>query len=420
MMHFVIMPEDYFNNFIQSHQTSNMYQSVEYGRLMATRGFETEYIGVVDGTKTILCAALILTKTITKNIRFCYIPGGPIIDYEHTALLAFFIEKVKKYTDQKKASFLKIDPAIPMFEHDINGAKIGEKNNLQVVHFLESLGATHLGFNNYFETINPRWTAFLEGITNKLELPHQKNPLATYKINRASEKGINIYLGNYQYLNEFYELIKNNYEFYEFNYYQNIYNNFGDKFNFYFAILDPNILSDNARALYEMELGVNNNLNEQLLHSSPDEREFLLNEKMESDKKIVIYKTDINDSIALVQKYPKGLKIGAVGIIKHNDTIYFIADGSLNKFKKFYPKDLLYAKIIEEFQRQGYTKFNFNAVAGVFDASNPYSKLNEFKNQFANKIIEQPGEFDFVINQLNYFKLTSSQDYKNLIKKQAK
>lgn len=419
-MHFVIMREEYFNNFISNHPANNIYQSAEYGRLMATRGFEVEYIGVVDGTKTILCAALILTKTITKNFRFSYIPGGPVIDYNHTALLAFFIEKTKNHASKNKACFLKIDPTVTMLERDNTGARIGIINNSELVKIFEKLGANHLGFNNYFEMVNPRWIAMLDGISNPDELPHKNNPLTTYKINRASEKGVNIYLGNQEYLNDFYELVQNNYEFHDLSYYQNLYNIFGNKFVFYFAILNPNTFSDNARALYEMELGVNNNLNEQLLHSTADNRENLLNLKMDSDKKLVIYKNDINDSINLVQQFPNGLKIGALGIVKHNDTIYFIADGSLNKFKKFYPKNLLYAKIIEEYQRQGYNKFNLNGITGYFNDQNPYSKLNEFKNGFANKIIEHVGEFDFVLNQLAYLKLTSSADYKSLIKKQAK
>jgi len=166
-----------------------------------------------------------------------------------------------------------------------------------------------------------------------------------------------------------------------------------------------------------MDLGTNNTLTEELQNATVDTREELLNQKMESDKKLVIYKNDINDSIALLQNFPNGVKIATLMVLKHGNKAFFLIDGVSNKFRKFYPKQLIYAKVIEDYVKNGFTSINLNAVIGNFNEMDPLYRLNEFKKGFATKIIEYPGEFDMVLNQLAYFKLSNNNDFQALIKK---
>lgn len=408
-MNFVIMTETHFSNFSQNHIHRNIYQTVEYGKLMSRTGYSPNFIGVIDNQENILAAALILTTQLNNEKLYAYAPGGFLIDYNNKILMKFFVTHLKKFLSKRKVVFLKTDPRIIINEYDTTGRKINVPNTNNITALIKSYGFIHTGFTNDFVTAKPRFNAILK-LGNE-DLSDHLGSNCEYRIKRAVEKGITIYKGNFEYIEDFYNLVKYKNKSRNLNYYKNYYQIFdaSNMIDIYFANFDAEKNANNARILYEHEQEINDDLSRQIQESSDDNIDELLNKKMESDKKLVIYKNDIINSIDVLKKHPKGVLVSATAIIKFQNEIHLLIDGMIHELKNTYPKFLLYDRIIREYQKQGFNYFNFNAVSGSFSPNGKYSDLDNFKSNFADIVIEFPGEFDLVINQFEYMKLNKEK-----------
>lgn len=408
-MNFVIMTEQHFNEFSKNHMNKNIYQTIEYGRVMNKTGYQVNYVGVIDQNENILAATLLLTTKFNNDKLYAYVPGGFLIDYYNKTLMKFFITHLKKFLAKRKIIFLKTDPRVIINEYDTTGRKTNTPTTNSITELLKSYGFNHTGFTNEFITAKPRFNAVLR--LNDDDLDNHLDGDCKYRINRAVEKGISIYKGNDDYIEDFYNLIKYKNKARNLNYYKNYYQIFSasNMIDIYFAKFDVEKNANNARILYEHEQEINDDLTKQIQESTDNNIDDLLNKKMDSDKKLVIYKNDIINSIDLLKKYPKGLLVCASAIIKFEDEIHLLIDGLIHQLKNTYPKFLLYDRIIREYQKQGFKYFNFNAVSGDFSPNGKYSDLDNFKSNFADQVIEFPGEFDLVINQFEYLKINKTK-----------
>lgn len=413
-MNFIIMGEQFFDGFANNHPNHNVYQTKEYGRLMNRAGFNVTYVGMIDSDKTVLAAAMILSKKLDAKNAYAYIPGGILIDYQHTALLEQFLKSLKAYLKKQKAVFLRMDPMVPMYEYDFEGRRLHTIDNSFVLSKLQAFGFKHYGFNQYFESTKPRYVAIVDGDEQKV-----MNEQTLHRIKRAKEKGISIYKGNSEYIEDLYGLIKHKNKKRNLRYYENYYEIFNksNMIDIYFAKIDVGEYSNNARALYEKELDLNESITNRLYEAEGDEKETLLNDKMESDKRLVVYKNDIDNSIVLFSNLPNGLMVCGLMVVKQGDTVHFIIDGTLDKFRNYYPKYLLYSTVINNYLKAGYKNINLNAIVGDFSNQNRYKALNIFKGSFATKFVEYPGEFIYILNPVTYAKLGDNSNYQGLLKK---
>ena len=131
------------------------------------------------------------------------------------------------------------------------------------------------------------------------------------------------------------------------------------------------------------------------------DRTRITNKKIESDKLLNSYKEDIVFGSKLYRDN-KYIIVASNAIIKYGNEIFFLIDGINYKFKNFNANHLLKWKIIEEYRRQGYTKFHFNGITGDFTRKNKYNGLFIFKKGFNTKVTEYIGEYSLVINKAKY------------------
>ena len=164
--------------------------------------------------------------------------------------------------------------------------------------------------------------------------------------------------------------------------------------------IDYNEYLINAKKLYENELELNAKYNSYLIKDNSLKN---INNKMESDRRLLAYKNDImeatNGSKMFGKKY-----IGGAMVVKYNNRIDIVMSGYDPKYKRFNTNYFLHNAIIN-YYKDSYEILDLNGMTGDFTDKNPYYGLNKFKLGFNPKIYELIGEYDLLLKPMAYRKL---------------
>lgn len=420
-MKIVNLKKQKFDEIAKGHPLSSYYQSVSYGKLMTSSGFKANYIGFVH-KDLLVGVSLILSKEIFMGFKYGYAPHGILINYEDTEIINELLKKFKNYLFKKGYLIAKMDPLIIKSIRDRRGNVIEENTNIdEIMKNLKSNGFIHCGFNNYLESVKPRWHARLE-IKNKnsQELFFNLDKNIKNKLRKASKFGIEVYKAQGSEIGTMYEFIKNKGN-YSLNYYKNFAKTFGDDFEIYFAKMNTSSYVANSSTLYERELQVNDELNEMIQDMGLKGKDVrsILNKKMQSDKVVASYKKHLIFSTKLLKENPDSIIIGGAIAIKHNNTLNFLIDGYLPEFKSLSPAYLTKWKIIENSIDSGIEYFDLNAIVGEFGSNEKYRGLNESRLGFNSNAIEYIGEFNVICNRPMYNLYRGTKD-KYTLKRQKK
>lgn len=401
-MQIILLDEIRFDNFAINHPYYNFYQSSNYGKFMTKHGYNSYYLGLADDIGEIKAATLMIVKNEKSSKRkMGYAPRGFLIDWNNDDLVKEFTEKLKEFLANRNFTYLKVDPLITLKEHNINGeVKQNTIDNTSFVNKLQSIGYIHLGYNNGMEALKPRWNAIMKLNNNITLLYNSISKEARSKITEASKMGNRVYKGGLNDINLLYNLINKStppLEYY-LDYYQFFSQNNG--FEVYFTKLEPVSYVSSSKNLYEKEEQRNNELNMQIQDFNNPNKEFVINEKLKSDELLSKYKKNMLEASSLFQKYPSGLVISGVAVIKYGKKITFLASGVNENFKNIYPEYLLKWQLASEFARNGYDIVDLGSLTGDFNNNSYLSTLNK---ELSNSIVEYVGEFDLVINKKSYY-----------------
>ena len=386
-----------FSDFIKNFKDKSVYQTPEYGFIMNHENFDTIFLGLVENNN-VLAASLILIQKFS-SFKYAYAPKGFLIDYENKELLKEFTEKIKKYLSKLGVIAIKINPII--IKNISNEDKIiyENENYDNIFNNLKELGYNHLGYNNYFEGLKPRYEAILDINKSYYTLFKNIKKQIRTKIRGAEKIGITIYKGNINDLDYLYIHTKNKYPR-ELEYFKNCYKFFSKQNNieFYFAKLDTVKFLRIATKNFQEQEEICNKLDKEITNNNN-----LLKEKMENDKLLDKYKSNLIYATRLLSKYPDGVVVSSILIVKNNKTITLLMDGYDTNFKRLNAKHLLIWKIIQKYSELGYEKFNFGGITNPKLKDNKYSGLNEFKLSFNSNIYEYIGDFELITNKPLYF-----------------
>lgn len=401
-MQIILLDEIRFDNFAINHPYYNFYQSSNYGKFMTKHGYNSYYLGLADDIGEIKAATLMIVKNEKSSKRkMGYAPRGFLIDWNNDDLVKEFTEKLKEFLANRNFTYLKVDPLITLKEHNISGeVKQNTIDNTSFVNKLQSMGYIHLGYNNGMEALKPRWNAIMKLNNNITLLYNSISKEARSKITEASKMGNRVYKGGLNDISLLYNLINKStppLEYY-LDYYQFFSQNNG--FEVYFTKLEPVSYVNSSKNLYEKEEQRNNELNMQIQDFNNPNKEFVINEKLKSDELLSKYKKNMLEASSLFQKYPSGLVISGVAVIKYGKKITFLASGVNENFKNIYPEYLLKWQLASEFARNGYDIVDLGSLTGDFNNNSYLSTLNK---ELSNSIVEYVGEFDLVINKKSYY-----------------
>ena len=403
-MKIVTLTKEEFDAFARTNKYRNFYQTSNYGELMSNYGFHEHFLGFVNNANRLVGASLVLYKKILFNYKYAYAPHGFLVDYSDPNFLIELADNLKKLLYKQRFIYIKIDPLIHCSERDKNGNLISYNKDINnILEILAKADFVHRGFNQYFETCKPRWNAVIKMTTSSERLYMGFSKQIRNKIRKALKCGVSIYKGTKEDIPTFYKFIEKKHKR-PLSYYQKFQELFQDDFEIYFAKIDPQKFVINSREEYEKELERNDRLNAEIQDKSAKGVTIrkLLNTKMQSDRLVDIYKSNMIYATKLLKDYPEGITIGATAIVKYEKEINLLIEGWNPKFSSYNPNYLIKWAILEKYCQEQYLTFNLNAITGEFKKPNKYSGLNESKLGMSASAIEYIGEFDYIINPFIY------------------
>ena len=369
-----------FKEFTSHYKLSSLYQTPEYGFVMNEENLDTIFLGLVDNNK-ILAASLILIGK-RKNFKYAYAPRGFLIDYTNYALLNKFTILIKKYLNKLSIVSLTINPLILKNDSNYN----------IVFNNLKRLKYKHLGYNDYFEGIKPRFEVVINMNKTYYNLFSDIKKEFKTKIRSAEKMGIKVYKGSINKLDYLYSHTEKKYPR-ELNYYKNILHFFDAEF--YFAKLDTvKYLKEATNNVIKQE--------QNCLDLTSKNKKDIISVKMEKDLLLSKYKNNLETANKLLLNNPDGIILASCLIIKNKKEVYLLMDGYNKQYKKFNAKHIMIWKLIEKFAKEGFKTFNLGGIPNP-DKYNPkYNGLKEFKLSFNGEVLEYCGDFELITNKPLY------------------
>lgn len=392
-MNIRILSLDEFNMFCKNHPLRNYYQTLNYAKLQAEQGYEYEFVGYCEDS-SILAAALILYKKI-KNTYYGYAPRGFLVDYTNFYFLKNFTNQIIEYYKKRNFAFIKINPEIAVGTLNPKTYNIEYNPNYTIINNLIECGYRKLRSNLDFEAQLPRFMAVLPMENFSLD-NLSKN--TRNKVNKAIRKGLTLEPADKFGINIFYKLIeervpKNQY------YYNDKFNIFNqdDSIDLFLVSINYTKYLLNSQKLYEKEVNYNEYLNKKIAKNNSSK---LINEKMNSDTRVLTYKNEIAEATQKLKENDKYFIAGAL-VIKYDNRIKIDLSGFDDEFKSYAPNYFLFYSILEHYKNE-YKYAELNGVSGNFNKDSKYFGLTRFKLGFNANIYEYIGEFDLPIDINKY------------------
>lgn len=380
-MQIIELNELQFKNYSNMHSRKNYKQSVEYATLEETKGYKKLYLGLLDENNNVHAACMILEKQMNGKFKFGYCPSGYLINFYNFNLLEIFTKELKIYLKKLNYVYLRITPLLNYQVY--NSDFILKENNTSIINILKKLNYNYIPNNSKYKMVlnaNDINTTFA-----KFKRSLRRN------INDCLKKGITVYQGNQDDIDNFLNLIDNK------EYYQkmmNKFNNPNNNFEFYFAKLSPETYINNYRYLLKKEQINNDNLNNKLKNPEIKKTNNLLNKKMTSDRLLSKYHNEIINGTNIYKIHPQGIIIATVAVITNKKEITFITEGYNKEFNYIRSISMIKWEIIKRHLLNGYKTFDLGSIF--------INSTYNTKNGFNGNIIEYSNTFDLVINEMLY------------------
>ena len=401
-MHIKLLSNAEFLEFSKQFIPGSIYQTPYYAFTMNEENYTSMFIGLMDDN--VLKAASLILVYKMNGFKYALAPRGFLIDYNDKQLLSTFTKQVKKFLGKKDVVAIKINPMIVRKVYNSAGHTVSY-NELydDTFNTMKKLGYFHLGYNNYFEALKPRFEAYINLDLDYIKLFANIDKSCRNKIRKAVRDGIKVYHGNEDDLKYLYEQTKDEYPR-DLQYFKNLYKFFGkdDLIDFYYSKLDTTSYLQHTQNMYNKYLLRSSELSRTLI-SQTGNAEKIVNEKMIVDQNVVKYRNQLAEATDYLKKFTNGVVTSTALVIKWQDAVYLVIDGYDKKYKHFGAKQLMIWKLIGRYAKLGYKRFYLGGVANINKPNNKYKGLNEFKLNFHSNVIEYAGDFELITNSPLYF-----------------
>lgn len=407
-MEFVMLNEKEFTEFEQNHELGSFYQTVKWGKLKKTNGWNYYLVGVKENKK-IIAGALILKKNVLSRLSILYSPRGFLLDYKNYELLEFFTKNIKKFAKKQHAIFVKIDPAIIYKERNKDGNLVNNGiDNSNIIDSLKELGFKHNGFIDV-GNLQPRFAFTLDLNGKSIDEIYNKMETTTKQMIKKDESfGIKTRVMKKDELNKFKDVmektsIRRNFIDRPLEYYKNMLDIFKEEIEILFAEINIEEYLNNLNNRKKEEEKKLDNIKDDL-----KTRKFANNKKANNkinEIQIIIDSLDKKINIANnMKKDGNVVLLGALMFIFHGKEVLSLFGGAYGEYRDFMPAYMLNWDMIKYAKEHDYAKYNFYGISDVFNNKNENMYgLFEFKKGFDGVVEEYIGEFNLIVSKFWYF-----------------
>lgn len=397
-MEFVVLKEKEFRKFLDKSPLKTFLQTPEVAKVRENTHWDRHYVGVKkDGI--LVAATMMVSKARRFGKKEFYAPRGFLLDYHDKELLAFFVEEIKHYIKNNNGYKLRIDPYVIFKERDIDGNIVeGGIDNSDIVSCLKSLGFI---YNDTPEQVRFMFVLDLDGKSEDDIMKEMKQNTRNI-IRRTIKNGIKVRELEYEELPLFLDIMnktseRKQFEIRSLSYFQNMYKSFHDRGEIKYLVTE-----------LDLDEYVNNLKKE--IDSEKVKLERIKSRKNKNEKE----EASINEAISgLIKKQTEADEIknktgqskiilsGSMFIMVKPEVIY-LSSGNYEEYLHFNSQYQIQWEMIQYGIKNGFKRYNFYGISGVFDKNDKDYGIYKFKKGFNGYVEELIGEYELPINKFYY------------------
>lgn len=401
------LTEAQFDDFAQGHQAGSYLQTSAQARLLARRGWQTALVGLVEDA-TVVAAAVLAWIPVRMGNLF-QIDGGMLIDYSNQALVNEFVAGVEKFAKSHNGLFLRVVPNEIYRRYDDEGVQIGAANEAPMT-TLTAAGFKHTPAPKGWTTnASPSWQ-YVKDLTPVLAADDADKALrqsfakdGKYYLKKTDQFGIKLRRLGREDLTDFKALTQHtadrlDYHDKDLEFYQIVFDKFGDDAYFVFAEMDfPAYIAGQEAArdhLAEVVADLDARIAEKPNYKKLQrQRAEYADQHKQHEKRI---------AQAQVEREKAGQDVvviaGSLFLATANEMIYLYS-GTYDEYKNFYGPYAVQEYAFKQAVARHIPHYNFYGISGVFDGSDG---VLGFKQGFAGFAEEKVGTFVKPINGPKY------------------
>ncbi|OFI49393.1 hypothetical protein BG261_02080 [Floricoccus tropicus] len=365
-------------------------QTLEMRNYLHSSNWDTYLMGLVDENNNPIMASLIFGKKIFAGYRM-ELTHGPLYKEFSMDNYVEYLEGLKKFAKEKNALEFYIRPNVTFQMFNDQGETTSESNDM-FLEMMEKEGFKKIpsdDMNNY----EWRYVKNLNDFDQKT-LFKSFTKDGQYSIKKTKQFGVRVRSLSYEELPNFKKVTEHTaerrgYDDKSLEYYQDIYNIFGDKAEFLVAEINLKDYKDNLIA-NQNDLKTKLADIEEFLVKTPNSRK-KNNQKKEVVSEISTYDKRISEADELIEEHGKNdiLLSVALFIYSSTETVYLFS-GTYDKYKRFYAPFAIQEYALNKTLANNVPVYNFYGISGKFDGSDG---VLGFKTNFSGYITQKVGEF---------------------------
>ena len=392
-MKFTELTEQEFQNFVDTQNNKNFFQTVMMKKKLECDGTKVYLVGVKENNKVIAASLIAQTpqKILGKITYEAY--KGFILDYHNKELLKFMTNGVKNFLKEKNGLKLIIDPYIPAVSRNMEAEITDEFDNRDIIDYLHTLGYKDS------QSSQVKWTYCLDinGKTSK-ELFNDFRSSTRNNINKTLTKyDLNIRTLSKDELKEFKTITSDTCDRRSFSdkslkYYEEMYDCFKDDVTF--KICEIN-LKNYIQKLEDSNKEMASKLEELSDSNSNLKKKEVMKKDIENNNK------KIQEAKDLKQKKGEIIPLSAAMFILYGDEIIYLFSGSYAEYMQFCGQYRLQWEIIKYAADHNYKRYNFFGIQDVFNPNGKDRGVYEFKKGFGGYVEELLGAYELSLSPAN-------------------
>lgn len=387
-MAFQIITPQQFHNHILAADSQAFEQSPQMALLLKKRGYRIQMVGYVKDDD-IKVSALVFSTPIAGGLAM-EINNGPIVT--DPAYLEDFYKGLQNFSKQEGAIELKVKPYDNYQILDSNGSALSEENQALIDH-MQHLGFQHSGLEVGYHTGDWNYVKDLSQLTPETlfkSFSKKGRPL----VKKAKTFGIKIKKLERSDLAIFKEITSATSDRRDFDdkpleYYEYLFDSFGDKAEFVIATLNfqdylDNLNTDQAKLKEKIDRLAND------LEKNPNS-EKKQNQYRELSSQFETFDVRKKEAQELINQYGQNdTPLCASLFLYLEKEAFYLYSGSYSEFNRFYAPAILQEYAMLEAMKRGLKRYNFLGIKGVFDGTD---SILRFKQNFEGYIEHKPGYF---------------------------
>lgn len=398
-MNFITLEPETFREYAKQSPYRSFTQTPEIAKLREQNGWTAYYFGVEQNGELKAATMLIAKPTFLGKSTF-FAPGGPLLDFEDTALVDFFFKHLRQYLKTHNGYNLIIDPNYQLIERDRAGEPVESGfNRKKAIRNLKAIGFTKLRTDS---TPHYQFVLNLENQTSDQLFTDMKRNTRNH-IRKAEKMGVTVRELKREELGIFKQITESTSNRRHFtdkplSYYEQMYDLFHPRGEVMFLLAEVNGQSEDAISKHLRGADSQNHNGHGRESCTEIQGRARLSRCDFDDREPSTLRNGTSDC---------PIPLSAAMFALYGDEVIYLFSGSDEKYMKEYNAQyLIQWHMIKHAVEHKFKTYNFYGIQGLPNKASKDYGIYDFKKGFTSettgKVIELIGDYELPVNSVFY------------------